>query len=433
MEPAFGATINSVERDTLQGPLVVQVVSVTNIAQPTKRQHEDSNPRMLLLKLNDGHTSASAIEFERIPELSTKVAPGTKILIKNSVPICCGKILLSGKSCRVLGGRVDHLFKAWLTNRTALSNRKQKKQESSGEREDPPEFELNIVASKAKTAKGDKVSNLNEKGINVATKSKSVNSTTSDKNTPPPSHEARQQDKQQKKGKTPKVVTKDARRGPPPLPNPSLEVTHGSNRPPPPPAVQKKQPKVSTEHKGQHGQNQPSKEHKRQPNENNQPKEQKRQLKDKIPKHSNEPKQQPKEPKKVHQPKDKAHSTEKQDQQQKEHKQSKHANNVHEQKSHATKGSVGKGQSVQNTSGRGGAKGTTRPKGGRGAAHSPSQPMDLAATLDKVHISPSNMGTRTTKLTSTAPVFVPGAAAAQVSSSTKPDKAKSTKKKYTFT
>jgi hypothetical protein len=149
LDPSFSPSINTAEADTLDGPVVLQVISVTNVSQPTKRQHEDSHPRLLLMKLSDGHSSACAMEYEHIPEMNTKVAPGTKILVTSAVKICGGKILLSSKSCRVLGGRVDHLFKAWLTNRTTLSNRKQKKQESTDAGEVPPDFELLQIGTTA--------------------------------------------------------------------------------------------------------------------------------------------------------------------------------------------------------------------------------------------------------------------------------------------
>ena len=145
LEPTFGPTINTIESDTLEGPIVLQITSVANISQPSKRQHEDCTPRVLLIKLNDGHTSANAIEYERVPEISCKIAPGTKILIKNSVKIFCGKIFLNAKSCRILGGRVEHLYNAWLTNRTTLSNRKLKKQEQHNEGDVPPSFEMSIA------------------------------------------------------------------------------------------------------------------------------------------------------------------------------------------------------------------------------------------------------------------------------------------------
>lgn len=168
LNPTFGATINTAEADSLKGPVVLQVNSVANVSQPSRRQHEDSNPRMLLLKLTDGSTTASAIEYERISDLSTKVPPGTKLLIKNSLKICSGKILLMCNSCQVLGGRVDHLFKAWQTNRATMSNRKQKKHEGAGEGEAPPMFEFAIdgaaPSERSTAAKKDGDSKLDERG-----------------------------------------------------------------------------------------------------------------------------------------------------------------------------------------------------------------------------------------------------------------------------
>ena len=49
----------------LQGPLVLQLQKVKNVAVPSSKQHQASpNKRLLRLLLTDGHTSLSAVETE---------------------------------------------------------------------------------------------------------------------------------------------------------------------------------------------------------------------------------------------------------------------------------------------------------------------------------------------------------------------------------
>lgn len=50
----------------LVGPIVLQIVSVTNITQPSRRQAEDSQPRVLQVRLTDGHVKCVGIEREQI-------------------------------------------------------------------------------------------------------------------------------------------------------------------------------------------------------------------------------------------------------------------------------------------------------------------------------------------------------------------------------
>lgn len=154
LRPYFAADINTCDA-SLQGPAVVQVSSVANITQPAKRQNEDNKPRLLRIKVTDGHVSATAIEYESIPALSAHTVPGTKLLLQGNIRVVNGKILLTRDNCRVLGGRVDHLYEAWQANRSTYNQRKKNKDKSSGGDGAPPKFEIVIaraVAAAASTA-----------------------------------------------------------------------------------------------------------------------------------------------------------------------------------------------------------------------------------------------------------------------------------------
>jgi hypothetical protein len=144
--PFFDPTVSTGDK-VITGPVVLQVSSVANISQPAKRQHEDSNPRLLLIKLTDGHTSAYAMEYEAISTLSTKLPPGTKIKLSGETKVCHGKLLLTPSNVSVLGGCVDHLLRAWQTNRQTQISRNKKGSKGSERQEDgdtPPDFEMKI-------------------------------------------------------------------------------------------------------------------------------------------------------------------------------------------------------------------------------------------------------------------------------------------------
>lgn len=146
--PYLTPDMNSSHSRILRGPIILQVSSICNLSQPSKRQHEDSTPRVMQLKLTDGHMTITAIEFEYIPEFS-KLYPGIKIQLLDGIRLFCGKILLTSKYCRVLGGRVDHLYSAWITNRHTLNQRKKNRHDGGDDNKSPPKFELQINGKRA--------------------------------------------------------------------------------------------------------------------------------------------------------------------------------------------------------------------------------------------------------------------------------------------
>jgi hypothetical protein len=147
--PYLTPDLNTAHSRTLRGPIILQVSSFSNISQPLKRQHDESFPRLLQIKLTDGHMTVTGIEFEQIPEFN-KLSPGMKLLLQEGTRVYCGKILLTSTCCRVLGGRVDHLYSAWMTNRHTLTQRKKTPRHEAGDGENkiPPKFEMQINGKK---------------------------------------------------------------------------------------------------------------------------------------------------------------------------------------------------------------------------------------------------------------------------------------------
>lgn len=119
---AFRDEWNSAESAMITGPLVVQLVALTNIAAPSINQ-SGGGERMLMLRLTDGHSKLVALEYERCPSLSLNTPPGTKIRLSN-VPIRRGKLLLNPSNTTVLGGHVSALVESWRTQREIALRKK---------------------------------------------------------------------------------------------------------------------------------------------------------------------------------------------------------------------------------------------------------------------------------------------------------------------
>jgi hypothetical protein len=65
---------------------------------------------MFKLELTDGHTTISAMEYQPIKVLNSKLTPGTKILLTGPMR-CVEKVLfLESKNVKILGGEVDTLL-----------------------------------------------------------------------------------------------------------------------------------------------------------------------------------------------------------------------------------------------------------------------------------------------------------------------------------
>ena len=135
-------------------------MSVSNITHPSRRQNEDCRPRLLVLKVTDGHTKALAIESEAIPSISANCSPGAKIRLLGDIVVQHGKILLNPSNFEFLGGEVDHLLEAWKANLNAQRVRKLGFKVAANESgEGPPKFELKLEDSKSSKSVGPKINN----------------------------------------------------------------------------------------------------------------------------------------------------------------------------------------------------------------------------------------------------------------------------------
>uniref|UniRef100_A0A3Q7JRH8 RecQ mediated genome instability protein 1 OB-fold domain-containing protein n=1 Tax=Solanum lycopersicum TaxID=4081 RepID=A0A3Q7JRH8_SOLLC len=103
----------------IQGPKVLQISSVRDISRSTMAENsESSNSRRLLrLKLTDGHSEITAIEYSHIPSIPDDVVPGTKVRLENKATIHSGIVCLNAKMITVLGGTVSSLYEEWQMNK----------------------------------------------------------------------------------------------------------------------------------------------------------------------------------------------------------------------------------------------------------------------------------------------------------------------------
>uniref|UniRef100_A0A1B0CL91 RecQ-mediated genome instability protein 1 n=2 Tax=Lutzomyia longipalpis TaxID=7200 RepID=A0A1B0CL91_LUTLO len=66
--------------------------------------------RLLKLELTDGTRKVDAMEYRPVPCLSTKLFPGTKLLISGPIQCSNGVLLLTQSNVNILGGEVDTLL-----------------------------------------------------------------------------------------------------------------------------------------------------------------------------------------------------------------------------------------------------------------------------------------------------------------------------------
>ncbi|XP_076958766.1 uncharacterized protein LOC143634619 [Bidens hawaiensis] len=127
-----------------QGPKVLQVSSAKDISKSSIAESSggSSSKRLLRLKLTDGHSEVTAIEFTHIPSLPDNVVPGTKIRLENKVVIHSGILCLNAKVVTVLGGIVPSLYEEWEMNQKyAGFTRSTLKLSQSNDTGGPPPFQ----------------------------------------------------------------------------------------------------------------------------------------------------------------------------------------------------------------------------------------------------------------------------------------------------
>ncbi|KAK4727552.1 hypothetical protein R3W88_032469 [Solanum pinnatisectum] len=103
----------------IQGPKVLQISSVRDISRSNMAESSGSsnNRRLLRLKLTDGHSEITAIEYSHIPSIPDDVVPGTKVRLENKATVHSGIVCLNAKMITVLGGAVSSLYEEWQMNK----------------------------------------------------------------------------------------------------------------------------------------------------------------------------------------------------------------------------------------------------------------------------------------------------------------------------
>uniref|UniRef100_UPI00358FF067 recQ-mediated genome instability protein 1 isoform X2 n=1 Tax=Myxine glutinosa TaxID=7769 RepID=UPI00358FF067 len=130
--PVLPAHLAQVQKETLVGPIALQMDSIMDISQPAYSQlqklrgkcnsndrvasapatfeaWEGKAERVLMLELTDGIQRIQAMEYQAVPILNTHLPPGTKLLILGEVECRLGVLLLTSENVKVLGGEVESL------------------------------------------------------------------------------------------------------------------------------------------------------------------------------------------------------------------------------------------------------------------------------------------------------------------------------------
>ncbi|XP_021058617.1 tudor domain-containing protein 3 [Mus pahari] len=114
--------INGGKVEKLEGPCVLQIQKIRNVAAPKDNEESQAAPRVLRVQMTDGHTSCTAVEFSYISKISLNTPPGTKVKLSGTVDIKNGFLLLSDSNTTVLGGEVEHLIDKWALQRSLLKH-----------------------------------------------------------------------------------------------------------------------------------------------------------------------------------------------------------------------------------------------------------------------------------------------------------------------
>ncbi|XP_072516912.1 tudor domain-containing protein 3 [Salminus brasiliensis] len=112
------ADINSGRVEKLEGPCVLQVQRIRNVAAPKENEESQTAPRMLRLQMTDGQTMCTGLEFKHLSKISLNTPPGTKVKLLGTVLMKNGLLLLDDSKIAVLGGEVDHMIEKWELQRS---------------------------------------------------------------------------------------------------------------------------------------------------------------------------------------------------------------------------------------------------------------------------------------------------------------------------
>ncbi|XP_035266852.1 tudor domain-containing protein 3 isoform X1 [Anguilla anguilla] len=114
----LASDINSGRVEKVEGPCVLQVQKIRNVAAPKDHEESQAAPRMLRVQMTDGHTNCVGIEFKHLSKISLNTPPGTKVKLLGTVLVKNGFLLLDDSKIHVLGGEVDHMVEKWELQRS---------------------------------------------------------------------------------------------------------------------------------------------------------------------------------------------------------------------------------------------------------------------------------------------------------------------------
>ncbi|KAI9308752.1 hypothetical protein BJ944DRAFT_155636 [Cunninghamella echinulata] len=142
-----GDTITKVTQ--LPSPLVLQIVSIQNIALPSIQQFMEK-PRLLRVVFTDGSKKKwiGAEMMGQIECINLQTPPGTKILVTKPIDIVDQIVQLGPGMLKSLGGQVQDLIQAWKAGKQFIQRSKRKnkssldgtKGESNDDDDAPPPF-----------------------------------------------------------------------------------------------------------------------------------------------------------------------------------------------------------------------------------------------------------------------------------------------------
>ncbi|OMO80812.1 hypothetical protein CCACVL1_12732 [Corchorus capsularis] len=132
------------------GPKVLQILSVRDISRSSIEEFSanSSSLRLLRLRLTDGHSEITAVEYSHVPAIPDNVVPGTKIRLENKAIIHGGILCLNPKVVHLLGGVVQSLYEEWEMNQkySGFSRSSLRSTQESGNGGPPPFEKLQIEA-----------------------------------------------------------------------------------------------------------------------------------------------------------------------------------------------------------------------------------------------------------------------------------------------
>ncbi|XP_052077918.1 tudor domain-containing protein 3-like [Mytilus californianus] len=105
--------VNKVSCEYVEGPGVLQIQKIRNVAAPKDNEESQGAPRLLKLTLTDGHLNSNGVETEKLDKFGMNIPPGTKVLLKGTVAVEHGIMLLNNKNCQLIGGRVEKMAENW--------------------------------------------------------------------------------------------------------------------------------------------------------------------------------------------------------------------------------------------------------------------------------------------------------------------------------